>query len=74
MALLSHLSQAAEFLLVAADRFPQAGALLLHPSQQPLELLYAMASPLVGFLRAPQLILLFTQSHPQSAAFGLEET
>ncbi len=73
LALLSHLAQLAELLLTVADRLPQGGALLLHPSQQPLELFYAFVFPLAGFFCGLQLLLLFAQVFPQPAAFSLEK-
>lgn len=64
----------AEFILTAADCVPQGGTLLLHPSQQPLELIYTPVFLLAGFFCDPQLLLLIAQTLLQLAAFNLEET
>lgn len=64
-------AQTEQLVLVAEDGLPQAGALLLHPSQQPLQLLDALAAPLADVLGTAQLLPLVIQLRPQPAAFSL---
>lgn len=72
LAVLPRRAQAEQLLLMAADVLPQARALRLHPSQQPLQLLDALTAPLAGVFGTPQLLPLFIQLRPQSAAFSLQ--
>lgn len=73
LAFLSQLAQFAQFVLAAAYGLSQGGALLLHPCQQPLELLYALVFLLAVLFCDPHLLPLDEETLFQPAAFSLEE-